>query len=257
VEDPTRAFRAVRFEARYGFTIGKQTLALLRHAVGHQLFNRLSGSRLFAELKAILNERRPVGAIKRLKELGLLRFVHQSLQFAPETERLMETMDDLLAWHDLAFPLKPAKGWFARLMILFEELSDDQIQGLKNTFPTARKIMEDIIENRIFAAEAVSAINRRGEPAPSQIHDLFMGASDEALLYLAARPKDGGAIAAVIKYLGEIKNIKPFVTGDDLLKAGERPSPELGAILRKVFAAQLDGRVTTKEDAIKIAEQGA
>ena len=33
VEDPTRAFRAIRFEQRFGFTIGKLTVNLIHNAV--------------------------------------------------------------------------------------------------------------------------------------------------------------------------------------------------------------------------------
>jgi tRNA nucleotidyltransferase (CCA-adding enzyme) len=46
VEDPTRVFRAVRFEHRFGFRLGKETLSLIKGAVKMDLFHRLSGSRL-------------------------------------------------------------------------------------------------------------------------------------------------------------------------------------------------------------------
>ena len=35
VEDPTRVFRAIRFESRYQFSIGKQTLHFIQTAVSH------------------------------------------------------------------------------------------------------------------------------------------------------------------------------------------------------------------------------
>ncbi|MBI5814542.1 MAG: CBS domain-containing protein [Nitrospinae bacterium] len=252
VEDPTRAFRAVRFESRYGFTIGKQTLSLLRHAVSHQLFNRLSGSRLFAELKAILNERRPSASIKRMRELGLIKFIHHSLSFTAESERLMEAADDVLAWHDLAFPRKPAKAWFVRLMALFEELPDEEVLRLKETFPTARSVMDEVVENRLFAAGVIAEIVRKGEPSPSRTHYLLAHVSDEALLYLAAKAQDTRVMNCVIKYLGELKNVKPLVTGDDLIKSGHTPSARMGALLRDIFAAQLDGKIKTREEAMRM-----
>jgi len=33
VEDPTRILRAMRFERRFGFTVGRHTLNLIRNAV--------------------------------------------------------------------------------------------------------------------------------------------------------------------------------------------------------------------------------
>ena len=53
VEDPTRIFRAIRFEQRMGFTIGMHTEKLLKNAVKMNLFNRFFGHRCFTELKLI------------------------------------------------------------------------------------------------------------------------------------------------------------------------------------------------------------
>ncbi|MGD2023864.1 MAG: CBS domain-containing protein, partial [Desulfobacterales bacterium] len=43
VEDPTRVFRAIRFEQRFGFTIGKLTDGLIDNAVSMNFFRGLSG----------------------------------------------------------------------------------------------------------------------------------------------------------------------------------------------------------------------
>ena len=66
VEDPTRVFRAIRFESRFGFHLGKDTTALIAGAVKMNLFQRLSGHRLLEELKLLFGEREPKQAIKRL-----------------------------------------------------------------------------------------------------------------------------------------------------------------------------------------------
>ena len=53
VEDPTRVFRAVRFEQRLGFKIGQQTEHLLQSAVRLGLLEKVSGHRIFNELTLI------------------------------------------------------------------------------------------------------------------------------------------------------------------------------------------------------------
>jgi len=45
----------------------------------------------------------------------------------------------------------------------------------------------------------------------------------------------------------------PLVTGHDLIAAGCRPGPAFAAALREAEDAQLEGRVTTKEEALKVA----
>jgi len=59
VEDPTRVLRAIRFEQRFEFKIGKLTLALMKNAVAINCFKDLSGRRLFLELKLLLSEQDP------------------------------------------------------------------------------------------------------------------------------------------------------------------------------------------------------
>ena len=51
VEDPTRAFRAVRFAERFGFKISRHTENLIKSTLEMNLFDMLSGPRLFEELR--------------------------------------------------------------------------------------------------------------------------------------------------------------------------------------------------------------
>jgi tRNA nucleotidyltransferase (CCA-adding enzyme) len=71
VEDPTRVFRALRFEQRFDFTIGKLTANLIQNAVKMDFFQRLSGRRVFAEIRLILEEDNPTPAIVRMQDFDL------------------------------------------------------------------------------------------------------------------------------------------------------------------------------------------
>ena len=52
VEDPTRVFRAVRFEQRFGFQIGKFTVNLIKNAVKMSFLSKIKGPRIWRELVA-------------------------------------------------------------------------------------------------------------------------------------------------------------------------------------------------------------
>ena len=58
IEDPTRIFRAVRYEDRYGFRMDRHTLALARACSEMDLIGDLSSARLRDELVALLDEPR-------------------------------------------------------------------------------------------------------------------------------------------------------------------------------------------------------
>ena len=59
VEDPSRILRAVRFEKRYGFALGKQTLSLVHAAVRSGLLSNIPGRRISHEIRQILSEEDP------------------------------------------------------------------------------------------------------------------------------------------------------------------------------------------------------
>ena len=80
VEDPTRVFRAIRFEQRLGFSIAPHTENLIRSAVRMKVLDRVGGTRLLNELIQIFNEREPLGAVRRMGALGLLPFIHPALK---------------------------------------------------------------------------------------------------------------------------------------------------------------------------------
>src|SRR5258705_1283537 len=77
IDDPTRMYRAVRYEGRYGFKIDEDTLALIPEA--RPFVEKLSAQRIRHELDLILEESNAVSMLKRLDELDLLSVIHPVL----------------------------------------------------------------------------------------------------------------------------------------------------------------------------------
>lgn len=65
VEDPTRAFRAIRFSERFGFKISKHTENLIKSTIEMKLFDMLSGPRLYEELLISFKETEPIKTLKK------------------------------------------------------------------------------------------------------------------------------------------------------------------------------------------------
>ena len=77
LDDPTRLFRAIRYEQRYGFQIAPETLALIPEA--RSSIGLLSPERVRHELDLILEEQQAAAMLARLAELDLLQPVHPAL----------------------------------------------------------------------------------------------------------------------------------------------------------------------------------
>ncbi|MCP4649995.1 MAG: CCA tRNA nucleotidyltransferase [PVC group bacterium] len=70
-DDPTRIFRAIRFEQRFDFQIDEHTEYLLKDAINQGMLNRLNKFRIEKELKQLLSEPHPLKAINRMKQLHM------------------------------------------------------------------------------------------------------------------------------------------------------------------------------------------
>ncbi|MFA6321170.1 MAG: hypothetical protein WCY36_04855 [Candidatus Omnitrophota bacterium] len=70
IDDPTRIFRAVRFESRPGFSIEAKTLQLAKEAIRDGLLTKLSKYRIKNEFSLILKEPGCKKALSRLDEIG-------------------------------------------------------------------------------------------------------------------------------------------------------------------------------------------
>ncbi len=95
IDDPTRAFRAVRFEQRFGFRIIKSTEKLIKNLIEGDLFTKVADYRISSELQLILREKDPLPALMRLKELGILGRVRQRAADDRKIKRLLGKIDDI------------------------------------------------------------------------------------------------------------------------------------------------------------------
>ena len=56
-------------------------------------------------------------------------------------------------------------------------------------------------------------------------------------------------------FLIKQRDVRPIITGGDLIEWGETPGKEFQKLLRYLFAAQLDGRFSSKDDGFKVFQQ--
>ena len=85
---------------------------------------------------------------------------------------------------------------------------------------------------------------------PSEIYQLLKPYPPEALALSSVDttlPK--WKREKITDYLFVLRKIKPFITGKDLIAFGKKPSKVFETQLWKLFAAQLDGEITKKEEA--------
>ncbi|MDD6173435.1 MAG: hypothetical protein PUB86_04010 [Elusimicrobia bacterium] len=100
LDDPTRLFRAVRFAARFNWSIETSTERLMREAVEKGYVNFISRQRAAHEFIKILAESRPYQALKCAAEYKLVDFVFTGLKLNPKINNL-KTIEEKLAYLSL------------------------------------------------------------------------------------------------------------------------------------------------------------
>jgi tRNA nucleotidyltransferase (CCA-adding enzyme) len=261
VEDPTRVFRALRFEQRLDFRISKHTENLIRNAVKMNFLSKLGGKRLLSELVIILKEKEPLRAVDRMASLGLLQFIHPDLKFTPEIRRMLEEASRIVSWFDLLFLDRRYDKWVIYFLVLCEPLLQDQFTETCRRLSLSEHYGQRLFEMRKRVDAVLEIMQRRVIRGPevkrSEIYFWLEGLPVEVLLYLMAKAKVDGVRKFVSLYFTQLQGIRCAINGEDLKVLGVPPGPRFKKILDRVFRARLDNEALTRDDELRIAKKEA
>ena len=254
VEDPTRVIRAIRFEQRFGFHLGKETLALIKGAVKMDLFHRLSGHRLLEELMLLLSEEEPRKAVARLGELDLLRFVHPTLNWSPRLAGLLKGVEQALDWYKIALS-RSIHAWLVYFMALMDVIPPKAVGETLKRLTTPERFAEKIRVGHAASNGILRRLMKRPPPTPAETYRLLSGRSAETLLLLMAKTKSESVKRRVSAYLTTYQQTKPVLTGADLKAMGLKPGPQFKKILDCLLDARLNGQVTSEAEERALVKQ--
>ncbi len=258
VEDPTRVFRAIRFEQRLGFRLSKETLALIKGAAAMDLFHRLSGDRLREELLLLCQEQEPRKGLARLGELGLLRFIHPALTWSARLGSLLKAVEDVMAWYRLAkltWPSGPRDGREAGadsrlvyVLALLDELAPEAVGDTLARLAFPERQAAKVRAGHAAAPRLLRELSRRPKARPAEIVRMLEDLPEEALLFLMAKTRSEAVKGQITAFLSTYRHIKPALTGEDLKAMGLTPGPLYRRILDALTAARVNGEVQTPDE---------
>lgn len=255
VEDPTRIIRAIRFEQRFQFKIGGQTLRLIKNAIRLNMFQKLSGKRISHELQLLTNDAAPTAGLIRMRELGLLKAIHPLLHFQPSREPLLQEIERILTWYRLLFRSQEANAWLVFFLALSSTLDELQAEALMTRLqfpPRQTELIRQIRQQiRLTIFNLVQWDKHKGSPADLYEHLSTMPL--EGLLYAMAKQHKAPLKKAISHYLTHLQDVSIAISGQDLLPMGLAPGPAFGSILHQVKRAVLDGRVQTRDQQLDLA----
>ncbi len=258
VEDPTRVFRAIRFEQRFGFTIGKLTSGLIENAVKMEFFKRLSGRRVFSELKQILGEENPASSIIRLNDYGLLKVINSSLTLNKDLISSFDSVKQVLSWHDLLFLEESYMKWTIYFMVLFRHCEFDVSKEICDQFEIAPKYQIIFCKERFEAERSLHRLEIDRKINNSGLYKELSPFRIELILYMMAVTRQERAKKAISFFVTKLRQTEISVSGQDLKEMGLEPGPLYRTILQAVLDAKLNGQLKTKNDELNfVRDYGA
>ncbi|HEX4229838.1 MAG TPA: CCA tRNA nucleotidyltransferase [Bryobacteraceae bacterium] len=277
-EDHLRMLRAVRFAARFHFAIEPETMRAIRDLA--PAIHRISAERIRDELVRILTEGDARRGLELLDESGLLaeilpevkayQGVPQPPEFHPEGDVWTHTLMMLeklkrptvtlafgILLHDVGKPptfrvagrirfdghAEVGSEMAARILSRLKFPNDecDQIVSLVANHMR----FKDVMQMRASTLKRFLRLPDFGEHL--ELHRLDTQASNG---YTAAYD----FVREQLEHLGK-EELRPprLITGRDLIEAGYHPGPPFSKALEAVETAQLEGEISTKDQALALA----
>jgi poly(A) polymerase len=278
-EDHLRMLRAIRFAARFGFSIDPATFAAI-----HKLRKKIaviSAERIRDELVRILTE----GGARRgfelldasgllqeiLLEISAMKGVEQPPEFHPEGDVWIHTLmmleglrapTETLALGVLLHDVGKPPTFRVSDRIRFDEHAEVGarmavriLTRLRFPNDTIRQVealvanhlrFKDVTRMRESTLKRFMRMDRFEEHL--ELHRLDCAMSHRLLgNYEFVKRKLEEAPRAVLKP-------KPLITGDDLIAAGYAPGPAFGRMLHATEDAQLEGQIHTREEGMALVK---
>ena len=225
-DDPTRLFRAARFEQRFNWQVAADTLALMPAAL--PVIDQVSGDRLRHEIELLWREPQPDRPLRRLNEWGVLRQIDPALGFDDRSgQRLARPLDAFLGW----------TNW----------LSSKSVAEIRRIALRLNLRREDAIDLEQVAGLVAAADSIGQAEAASAVYGQLAAYHDRAVRAALNLVESAAARRNMQRYLDEWQSVRPELDGHALQQLGVQPGPALGRLLRALTAAKLDGQITTRQ----------
>ena len=243
VDDSTRIWRGLRYEQRLDFGLDAETLHLLERDINK--LDGISGDRIRYELECILAEKYPERVLQRAAELGLLAKLH------PALEGDSWLADVFARARKLSSPKKPPPALY--MALLAYNLDEEEKEQLISYLRLPKTIAQSIKDSSVIKSRLPKLTS--GKLKKSAIYHLLRGYSSDALKASLIAADSEAAHHNIQLYLDKLRNIKPQLTGNNLLEMGIPQGPQIKELLNKLLDARLNGEVKTQKEEERLVRE--
>jgi tRNA nucleotidyltransferase (CCA-adding enzyme) len=235
----------MRYERRYNFQIVEGDQKRIRDAISQGVLNLISGQRIRNEIDHILSEEATPQIVHQMHDFNLFRAVHPAWEVSLGFNARWAAAGRAIEWASTYLPNDQINIGAIHWMTLLTH--PDAIEVVSN-----RLALENQLQAKLIAREHLWCVLGRlsASSKPSEVYQLLNAYPLEPLVFtLTQSDQPGWRVEKIENYLTHLKDVQPLITGDDLIQQGLKPGRTFATLLQKVFAAQLDEQLSTKQEA--------
>jgi tRNA nucleotidyltransferase (CCA-adding enzyme) len=255
VEDPTRVFRAIRFEQRFGFKIGKLTLALMKNAVSINTFKDMSERRIFLEIKLLLRETDPIRAIERISEFGLFKIISSRIKLDSDLLDLLTEIKGVISWYDRLFLEEQYEPWKIYWLGLTSQMAASSLTKWSTKAKLSEKEGLTLARQRREVQKVLDSLFRLAEGNNYGVYALLSDYDTEIILYMMAKAKNRVIKRQISQYFTKLRSVSIQLKGRDLKAMGIKPGPIFKEILDRLLEEKMNGKIQTRDEEIAFVRE--
>ena len=237
LHDPTRLFRALKYEQRLGFGLEEGTGQQFQAAVEGKYCDAVSGDRIRREIEKFLEEKDPAKPILRALETGLLASVFPALVHGEYVARLAAASSS--SEPGSCCPL----SW---IVALAYPLSMGEAEGLTRRLNMPGNWARTVRESAELR-NLEPALKGAGIPA-SELNRRLEDFEIRTIAVAARITKEPEVARNLERFLEEYGTFRPVLKGNDLLAMGVPPGPAVGRALASLRDLRIDRKISTEDE---------
>jgi tRNA nucleotidyltransferase (CCA-adding enzyme) len=235
LDDPTRILRAIRFAGRFGFSVEKNTLELIKKALKNNYIAYVTPNRYWIEFSKILEEKDPLMALELMNKLKAFGFIDPKFIYPQSELKKVGPFTD---------KIKAKLNWsLVYWLVLMANISKEKIFPLIQKFPFKKLEKKAMLEIQKFRDLRVQLGQAKKQ---SEVFMLLKFFTPELLVAGVILEKDKKILKRIETFLNQ-SLVQLDITGEDLKKLGVKEGEKLGRIMSELLMEKIDGKLKNKK----------
>ncbi len=239
IEDPSRLLRAVKYEAKLGFSLSFETEHFFKKAIELGALKNKKSYRIIGEFKELLSSEYAEKAVLFMQKRGILKEFLGIKKLSPVKKKA-------LAEAEREVVRCGADRFAVYATVLMYGKTKEEIAHLLSLLSVKRKTI-----NRILLTLHILKRIKSGKVAVPKLAPEILKLPNDFVVAMLLLSIGTPFEEELRRFIENRSRLLPELKGEDLKAMGLKEGKEFGKILKEIIMLKAEGKIRTKEDEIK------